>query len=162
MSRPLSLYVLLAVALLAATAQAQTPRRFSDINQQPVDAAASRWRFEHETPLVPCRYRVVAVSPGLIAWRGDRLRSPGVMDSPISREGAFLANNVLFAAFAFVVLLGTIFPLIVEAIDGRTISVGNPYFERMTMPIGFVLLFLMAIAPVLPSRTRARYCIFSA
>ncbi len=59
---------------------------------------------------------------------------------------------MLFAAFAFVVLLGTIFPLIVEAIDGRTISVGNPYFERMTMPIGFVLLFLMAIAPVLPWR----------
>ena len=70
----------------------------------------------------------------------------------MSREGAFLANNVLFAGFAFVVLLGTIFPLIVEAIDGRTISVGNPYFEQMTMPIGFVLLFLMAVAPVLPWR----------
>lgn len=95
---------------------------------------------------------IVIVSLGLIAWRGDELRSPGRIDSPISREGAFLANNVLFAAFAFVVLLGTIFPLIVEAVDGRTISVGNPYFERMTMPIGFVLLFLMAIAPVLPWR----------
>lgn len=95
---------------------------------------------------------IVIVSLGLIAWRGDELRAPGKIDSPVSREGAFLANNVLFAAFAFVVLLGTIFPLIVEAIDGRTISVGNPYFERMTMPIGFVLLFLMAIAPVLPWR----------
>ena len=95
---------------------------------------------------------VVVVSLGLIAWRGDELRAPGRIDSPASREGAFLANNVLFAAFAFVVLLGTIFPLIVEAIDGRTISVGNPYFEQMTMPIGFVLLFLMAIAPVLPWR----------
>ncbi|MDG1365543.1 MAG: cytochrome c biogenesis protein CcsA, partial [Acidimicrobiales bacterium] len=95
---------------------------------------------------------IVVVSLGLIAWRGDELRAPGKIDSPVSREGAFLANNVLFAAFAFVVLLGTIFPLIVEAIDGRTISVGNPYFERMTMPIGFVLLFLMAVAPVLPWR----------
>ena len=95
---------------------------------------------------------IVIVSLGLIAWRGDELRSPGRIDSPISREGAFLANNVLFAAFAFVVLLGTVFPLIVEAVDGRTISVGNPYFERMTMPIGFVLLFLMAVAPVLPWR----------
>ena len=95
---------------------------------------------------------IVIVSLGLIGWRGDELRAPGKIDSPVSREGAFLANNVLFAAFAFVVLLGTIFPLIVEAIDGRTISVGNPYFERMTMPIGFVLLFLMAVAPVLPWR----------
>ena len=61
---------------------------------------------------------VVAVTIGLIAWRGDRLRSPGRIDSPLSREGAFLANNLLFAAFAFVVLLGTVFPLIVEAING--------------------------------------------
>ena len=95
---------------------------------------------------------IVIVSLGLIAWRGDELRSPGRIDSPVSREGAFLANNVLFAAFAFIVILGTVFPLIVEAIDGRTISVGNPYFERMTMPVGFLLLFLMAIAPVLPWR----------
>ncbi|MDG2027075.1 MAG: heme lyase CcmF/NrfE family subunit [Acidimicrobiales bacterium] len=95
---------------------------------------------------------IVLVSLVLIGWRGDQLRAPGRMDSPVSREGAFLANNVLFAAFAFVVLLGTIFPLIVEAVDGRTISVGNPYFERMTMPIGFTLLFLMAIAPILPWR----------
>ncbi len=95
---------------------------------------------------------IVVVSLGLIAWRGDELRAPGSIDSPVSREGAFLANNVAFAAFAFVVLLGTIFPLIVEAIDGRTISVGNPYFDRMTMPIGFVLLFMMGVAPVLPWR----------
>ena len=53
----------------------------------------------------------VAVTLGLIGWRGDRLRSPGRIDSPLSREGAFLANNVLFAGFAFVVLLGTVFPL---------------------------------------------------
>ena len=95
---------------------------------------------------------IVIVSLGLIAWRGDELRAPGRIDSPVSREGAFLANNVVFAGFAFVVLLGTIFPLIVEAIDGRTISVGNPYFDQMTMPIGFTLLFLMAVAPILPWR----------
>jgi len=94
----------------------------------------------------------VLVSLGLIAWRGDELRAPGRIDSPLSREGAFLMNNVVFAAFAFVVLLGTIFPLIVEAFDGRTLTVGSPYFERMTMPIGFVLLFLMAVAPALPWR----------
>jgi len=95
---------------------------------------------------------VAAVSIGLIGWRGDRLRAPGRIDSPISREGSFLANNVIFAVFAFVVLLGTVFPLIVEAVQNDTISVGTPYFERMTMPIGMVMLFLMAVAPVLPWR----------
>ncbi len=95
---------------------------------------------------------VAAVSIGLIGWRGERLRAPGRIDSPISREGSFLANNLLFALFAFVVLLGTVFPLIVEAVQAERISVGVPYFERMTMPIGMVMLFLMAVAPVLPWR----------
>ena len=95
---------------------------------------------------------IVAVTIGLIGWRGDRLRAPGRIDSPVSREGAFLANNVLFAAFAFVVLLGTVFPLIAEALNGDRISVGTPYFNRMTMPLGLTLLFLMAVAPVLPWR----------
>ena len=76
----------------------------------------------------------MAVTLGLIGWRGDRLRAPGRIDSPVSREGAFLANNVLFAAFAFVVLLGTVFPLMVEALNGDQLSVGAPYFDRMTMP----------------------------
>ncbi|MEM9041295.1 MAG: cytochrome c-type biogenesis CcmF C-terminal domain-containing protein [Actinomycetota bacterium] len=95
---------------------------------------------------------IVAVSLGLIAWRGDRLRSPGSIDSPLSREGAFLANNVLFTVFAFVVLLGTIFPLLVEAVQDRRTVVGAPYFDRLSTPIGLVLLFLMAVAPVLPWR----------
>jgi cytochrome c-type biogenesis protein CcmF len=58
----------------------------------------------------------------------------------------------VFAAFAFVVLLGTVFPLISEALNDDRVTVGVPYFERMTMPIGLVLLFLMAMAPVLPWR----------
>jgi cytochrome c-type biogenesis protein CcmF len=95
---------------------------------------------------------VVAVSIALIGWRGDRLRAPGSVDSPASREGAFLANNVGFAAFAFVVLLGTVFPLIAEALNGDRLTVGAPYFNRMTMPLGFTLLFLMAVAPALPWR----------
>ena len=95
---------------------------------------------------------IVAVGVGLIGWRGDRLRSPGAIDSPVSREGAFLANNLLFAAFAFVVLLGTVFPLVAEAVGGERISVGRPYFDRMTTPVALCLLFLMAVAPVLPWR----------
>src|SRR5215203_1236188 len=94
----------------------------------------------------------VVVSLGLIAWRGDRLRSPGSIDSPISREGAFLANNVIFTVFAFIVLLGTVFPLLVEAFQDRRTVVGAPYFDRLSMPIGLALLFLMGVAPVLPWR----------
>jgi len=95
---------------------------------------------------------VVAVSLALIGWRGDKLRSPGAIDSPVSREGAFLANNAIFTLFAFVVLLGTVFPLIVEAREDRQIAVGSPFFDTMAQPIGLVLLFLMAVAPALPWR----------
>jgi len=95
---------------------------------------------------------VAVVGIGLIAWRGDALRSPGRIDSAVSRESAFLLNNLLFAALAFVVLLGTVFPLVAEAVRGSRLSVGEPYFDRMTTPIGIALLFLMAVAPALPWR----------
>jgi len=88
----------------------------------------------------------------LIAWRGDALRSPGKIDSPVSREAAFLVNNLLFGALALVVLLGTVYPLLAEALQGRRLSVGEPYFDRMATPIGIALLFLMAVAPALPWR----------
>jgi len=93
---------------------------------------------------------VVAAGVGLIGWRGDQLRGQGRIDAPISRQAAFLANNVLFSAFAFVVLLGTVFPLLAEAVNGKQITVGRPYFDTMTTPLGLALLFLMAIAPALP------------
>lgn len=95
---------------------------------------------------------VLVSSIGLIGWRGDRLRSPGAIDSPVSREGAFLANNVLFGVFTFVVLLGTVFPLLADALQNRVVKVGAPYYDRLTAPLGLCLLTLMAIAPVLPWR----------
>jgi cytochrome c-type biogenesis protein CcmF len=91
-------------------------------------------------------------SVALIAWRGDKLRSPGRIDSPVSREAAFLVNNLLFAGFALVVLTGTVFPLLVEALQDKQITVGEPYFTRLGVPIGIALLFLMAIGPLLPWR----------
>ena len=95
---------------------------------------------------------IVIVSVALIGWRGEKLRSPGTIDSPISREGAFLANNVVFSVFAFVVLLGTVFPLIVEALQDRQLVVGEPFFDTLAVPAGLTLLFLMCVAPVLPWR----------
>jgi cytochrome c-type biogenesis protein CcmF len=95
---------------------------------------------------------IVVVTCGLVAWRGDELRSPGRIDAVLSREAGFLLNNLLFAAFAFVVLLGTVFPLLLEALTGDRVTVGEPYFDTMATPIGLSLLFLMAVAPVLPWR----------
>jgi cytochrome c-type biogenesis protein CcmF len=93
---------------------------------------------------------VVAGSIALLAWRGDLLRSPGSIASPLSREGAFLLNNLLFGAFAAVVLVGTVFPLLAQALAHKQITVGSPYFNQMTMPIVVCILFLMAVAPLLP------------
>jgi cytochrome c-type biogenesis protein CcmF len=99
---------------------------------------------------------VVVVGVGLIGWRADRLRTPGGLDSPVSRESAFLANNMLFSLFTFIVLLGTVFPLFVEAVKGNQITVGKPYFDRVGLPIGLGLLFLMAVGPALPWRRASR------
>ena len=93
-----------------------------------------------------------AVGIGLVAWRGDALRGESRIGSLASRESAFLANNLLFAAFALVVLLGTVYPLLAEALQDRQVSIGEPYFDRMTTPIGIAILFLMAVAPLLPWR----------
>jgi cytochrome c-type biogenesis protein CcmF len=95
---------------------------------------------------------VLVTGVGLIAWRGDRLRSPGGIDSPLGREGAFLLNNLLFVVFAFLVLVGTLFPLLYQALTGQSVTVGAPYFDTMSLPIGMMLLVLMAVGPALPWR----------
>ena len=89
----------------------------------------------------------------LLAWRGDRLRSPLGVDHPLSKEGLFVANNVLFVGFAIVVLLGTVFPLLYQAVNGGTVTVGTPYFAAIAAPMSVVLLILMALAPLVGWRT---------
>lgn len=96
---------------------------------------------------------LVAVgSLALIGWRSNRLHAPGQVESAVSRESAFILNNLLLVGFTFTVLLGTMFPLIVEALRGDRISVGPPYFDMVASPIGLALLFLMGIGPALPWR----------
>jgi len=89
-------------------------------------------------------------SIALLAMRIDRLEAEGNLEGAVSREGMFLINNLLFVLFTFTVLIGTIFPLIVEAVNGRQMSVGRPYFDSMVVPIGATLLFLIGIGPALP------------
>ena len=95
----------------------------------------------------------VALGVGLLAWRGDRLRSAVGVDHPLSREGLFIANNVLFVGFAVVVLLGTVFPLLYEAVNGGQVTVGTPYFASVAVPMSIAVLVLMSLAPLVGWRT---------
>lgn len=92
----------------------------------------------------------------LLALRIDSLEAEGKIDSAVSREGMFLVNNLLFILLTFTVLIGTCFPLIVEAVKGKQMSVGRPYFDAMVVPVGTALLFLIGVGPALPwGRTTA-------
>jgi len=82
--------------------------------------------------------------------RIDSLEAEGKIDSAVSREGMFLFNNLIFVLLTFTVLIGTVFPLIVEAIRGKQMSVGRPYFDAMVVPAGTALLFLLGVGPALP------------
>jgi cytochrome c-type biogenesis protein CcmF len=89
----------------------------------------------------------------VLAGRGAELRGTATLDSAVSRESALLVNNLLFAVFTFTVLLGTLFPLLAEAARGVKVSVGAPFFNRMTLPICVALLFLLGVGPALRWRT---------
>ncbi len=86
----------------------------------------------------------------LLAFRIDTLVSEPHEDAVVSREGAFLLNNLLLVVLMFTVLIGTLFPILAEAVRGVKVSVGEPYFNRMAVPICFGLLLLMGLGPALP------------
>jgi cytochrome c-type biogenesis protein CcmF len=92
------------------------------------------------------------VSFSLLVYRSDKLQAESELDSLVSRESAFLVNNLLLLGFAFAVLLGTLFPLLSEAVRGVKVSVGEPFFNTVNVPIGLGLLFLMAIGPLIAWR----------
>jgi cytochrome c-type biogenesis protein CcmF len=93
---------------------------------------------------------VLIASLGLVAGNSDRLGSVGHLDSAASRETVFLLNNLFLTVFMFTVLVGTLFPLVAEAIRGVKVSVGEPFFNRMSLPVVIVLVFLMGVGPALP------------
>jgi cytochrome c-type biogenesis protein CcmF len=86
----------------------------------------------------------------LLGFRVDLLKPDNELDGGASRDTAFLAQNLLFVLFTFTVLIGTVFPLVVEAVRKVQMSVGRPYFDRMTVPIGAFILFVMGVGPALP------------
>ena len=88
----------------------------------------------------------------LLLGRSSELHTEGNLDNPVSRETVFLLNNLLFTVFTFTVLLGTLFPLLAEAVRDVKVSVGGPFFNKMTVPLCAALLFLVGVGPVLPWR----------
>ena len=84
----------------------------------------------------------------LFAWRAPRLKGGG-MFAPVSREGALVLNNVFLTAACATVLLGTLYPLILEAANGATISVGPPYFALTFVPLMAVALLILPAGPLL-------------
>jgi cytochrome c-type biogenesis protein CcmF len=95
---------------------------------------------------------VVAVSAGLIVARLPDLRSEARIDSLLSREAFFLLNNLVLLGLCLVIMWGTFFPLISEALTGTESSVGPPWFDRLTTPLALVLVLLTGIGPLLAWR----------
>jgi cytochrome c-type biogenesis protein CcmF len=95
---------------------------------------------------------LIASSIYLVVSRRDMLRTEHRLDSLISRESMFLANNVVLVALCFVIFWGTYFPLISEALTGHEASVGPPWFDRYTVPLALILVLLSGIGPVIAWR----------
>lgn len=112
-----------------------------------------------KTALGPAFFAFIGVtflgSVTILYLRWDTLKSEHSLESFLSREAAFVLQNMLFLAVTFAVFWGTVFPLISELLTGTKITVGPPYFQRVTGPLFFVLVLLMGIAPLLAWRKQA-------
>ena len=85
-------------------------------------------------------------------WKSETLRSRSRLESVLSRESVFLAQNVLFLTVAFVTLWGTIFPIFSEVASDTVVTVGQPFFNRINGPLLLLLVLLMGVGPLLPWR----------
>ncbi len=88
----------------------------------------------------------------LLYTRWHLLEAEVHLESMVSREAAFLFNNLLFVGIAFSVLWGTLFPIISELVRGTKITVGPPFFNRVNVPLGLLLLALTGIGPLIAWR----------
>ena len=95
---------------------------------------------------------ILVVSFGLVIWRLPLLRARNELDSWMSREAAFLVNNWILLFSALFVLFATMFPTLSEAVTGNRLTVAAPFFVKWMVPIGFILLFLTGVGPLLAWR----------
>src|SRR3990172_11021681 len=94
----------------------------------------------------------VAVSLAVVFWRLPQLRSPTRLESPVSREAAFLYNNLLLLALCLTILWGVVYPLISEAVRGEAVVLGRAYYDFFLRIFGLPLLLLMGIGPLIAWR----------
>jgi len=94
----------------------------------------------------------IVVTAYLVSTRLKDLRSNAELESMVSREAAFLYNNLVLVGIAFSVLWGTLFPIISEAVRGNKITVGPPFFNTVNIPLGLLLLLLTGIGPLIAWR----------
>ena len=99
---------------------------------------------------------VIAASVALIWWRSDLLTTENRLESFVSRESAFLFNNLLLLGIAFAIWWGTFFPILSEAFTGQRISVGPPFFNQVNGPLSIALLLTLGIGPLIAWRRASR------
>jgi cytochrome c-type biogenesis protein CcmF len=118
-----------------------------------------------QSPVGPALLGFLAVTTigalALFAARAESVASSKRLESLSSREGFFLLNNLLLTLFALTVLVGTVYPLVVEAFNGREVSVGRPFFDRASVPIAFALLLAIGVGAVAPWRVATPQVLWS-
>jgi len=95
---------------------------------------------------------VLAVCIFTYILQRDHLKSEQRVESLVSRESSFLFNNLVLLAACFVILWGTLFPILSEYVVGNKVTVGAPWYNAVAIPIGLFLLFLTGVGPLLPWR----------
>lgn len=88
----------------------------------------------------------------LLYYRWPGLEAEGKLESMVSREAAFLFNNLILIVIAFSVLWGTLFPILSEWVKGTKVTVGPPFFNQVNVPLGLLLLLLTGIGPLIAWR----------
>jgi len=83
----------------------------------------------------------------------DHLRAENRLESLVSRESSFLFNNLILLLACFVVLWGTLFPVLSEYVTGSKVTVSAPYYNRVMVPVGLALIFLTGVGPLLAWRS---------
>jgi len=95
---------------------------------------------------------IILVSMVLLVLRLPQLRTENSIESLLSRESAFLFNNIIFLAICFTVFWGTVYPILSEAFNGTRISVGAPWFNQWIVPLGLSLIFVTGVGPLIAWR----------
>jgi cytochrome c-type biogenesis protein CcmF len=95
---------------------------------------------------------VLAVCIFTYVLQRSHVKSEQRLESLVSRESSFLFNNLVLLAACFVILWGTLFPILSEYVQGSKVTVGPPFYNRVAVPIGLFLLFLTGVGPLLPWR----------